>query len=169
MPKAVLVRLRPTGPWRIGPDSGDRDRVDRIYHSDALYAAVCGAMFRLGEGEAPDPRNGVVLRLHLAGQEFGFEEGGPGAQLLHSGVCRAHVTARGHRANLPRGLSPRRRRERAYAQVVRSLSAMLLAPYAREPGSDVLPAIIEPWVERIAAGTASPLEAAQALAKEARS
>src|SRR3974390_439867 len=52
MPKAVLVRLRPTGPWRIGPDSGDRDRVDRIYHSDALYAAVCGAMFRLGEGDA---------------------------------------------------------------------------------------------------------------------
>jgi len=52
MAKAVLVRLRPTGPWRIGPDSGDRDRVDRIYHSDALYAALCGAMFRLGEGEA---------------------------------------------------------------------------------------------------------------------
>ena len=52
MPAAVLVRLRPRGPWRIGPDSGDRDRVDRIYHSDALYAAVCGAMFRLGEGEA---------------------------------------------------------------------------------------------------------------------
>jgi CRISPR type III-A-associated RAMP protein Csm4 len=52
MPKAVLVRLRPTGAWRIGPDSGDRDRVDRIYHSDALYAAVCGAMFRLGEGDA---------------------------------------------------------------------------------------------------------------------
>ncbi len=45
---SVLVRLRPTGPWRIGPDSGDRDRVDRIYHSDALYSAVCGAMARLG-------------------------------------------------------------------------------------------------------------------------
>ncbi len=52
MSSAVLVRLRPTGPWRIGPDSGDRDRVDRVYHSDALYAAVCGAMFRLGEGDA---------------------------------------------------------------------------------------------------------------------
>jgi len=52
MPSAVLVRLRPTGPWRIGPDSGDRDRVDRIYHSDALYSAVCGAMFRLGAGDA---------------------------------------------------------------------------------------------------------------------
>jgi CRISPR type III-A-associated RAMP protein Csm4 len=45
---SVLVRLRPTGPWRIGPDSGDRDRVERIYHSDALYSAVCGAMSRLG-------------------------------------------------------------------------------------------------------------------------
>ena len=46
---SVLVRLRPSGPWRIGPDSGDRDRVDRIYHSDALYSAVSGAMARLGD------------------------------------------------------------------------------------------------------------------------
>ena len=44
----MLVRLRPAGPWRIGPDSGDRDRVDRVYHSDSLYAAVTGAMARLG-------------------------------------------------------------------------------------------------------------------------
>ena len=49
---SVLVRLRPTGPWRIGPDSGDRDRVERIYHSDALYSAVCGAMARLGTLDA---------------------------------------------------------------------------------------------------------------------
>jgi CRISPR type III-A-associated RAMP protein Csm4 len=48
MSPAFLVRLRPTGPWRIGPDSGDRDRVDRIFHSDALYAAVTSAMSRLG-------------------------------------------------------------------------------------------------------------------------
>src|SRR6185295_12064145 len=48
MPSGLLIRLRPTGPWRIGPDSGDRDRVDRIYHSDSLYSAVCGAMLRLG-------------------------------------------------------------------------------------------------------------------------
>jgi CRISPR type III-A-associated RAMP protein Csm4 len=48
---SVLVRLRPSGPWRIGPDSGDRDRVDRIYHSDALYSAVSGAMARLGDLE----------------------------------------------------------------------------------------------------------------------
>jgi CRISPR type III-A-associated RAMP protein Csm4 len=49
---ALLIKLRPTGPWRIGPDSGDRDRVDRIYHSDSLYSAVCGAMANLGELDA---------------------------------------------------------------------------------------------------------------------
>jgi CRISPR type III-A-associated RAMP protein Csm4 len=44
----LLIRLRPLGPWRIGPDSGDRDRVDRIYHSDSLYSAIASAMGRLG-------------------------------------------------------------------------------------------------------------------------
>jgi CRISPR type III-A-associated RAMP protein Csm4 len=43
-----VARFRPTGPWRIGPDSGARDRVDTIYHSDAAFSAVCGAMARLG-------------------------------------------------------------------------------------------------------------------------
>jgi LAO/AO transport system kinase len=56
-----------------------------------------------------------------------------------------------------------RRRERAYAQVVRALSGMLLAPYRRAPGSEQLPEPIAPWIERIAEGTASPLEAARAL------
>jgi LAO/AO transport system kinase len=65
------------------------------------------------------------------------------------------------------GRRARRTRERAYAQVVRALSAMLLAPFAREPGSEDLPARVAPWVERIVAGTASPHEAAQALAKDA--
>lgn len=59
----MLIRLHPTGPWRIGPDSGDRDRVDRVYHSDTLYSAVSSAMAQLGELEAwldatarrPDP------------------------------------------------------------------------------------------------------------------
>ncbi len=46
---ALLIKLHPTGPWRIGPDSGDRDRVDRIYHSDSLYSAVTAAMASLGE------------------------------------------------------------------------------------------------------------------------
>lgn len=44
----MLIKLQPTAPWRIGPDSGDRDRVDRIYHSDSLYSAVSSAMLRLG-------------------------------------------------------------------------------------------------------------------------
>jgi CRISPR type III-A-associated RAMP protein Csm4 len=44
----MLIKLHPTTPWRIGPDSGDRDRVDRIYHSDSLYSAVSNAMARLG-------------------------------------------------------------------------------------------------------------------------
>src|SRR5215475_4261632 len=44
----MLIKLHPAGPWRIGPDSGDRDRVDRVYHSDTLYSAISGAMLRLG-------------------------------------------------------------------------------------------------------------------------
>ena len=62
------------------------------------------------------------------------------------------------------GRRRRRTRERAYAQVVRALSAMLLAPYMRAPGSEAFPASVEPWIERIVAGAASPLEAARALA-----
>jgi CRISPR type III-A-associated RAMP protein Csm4 len=46
-----LVRLRPTGPWRIGPDSGARDRVETIYHSDSMYSAVTAAMARVGRLE----------------------------------------------------------------------------------------------------------------------
>lgn len=46
--QGLLIRLQPTGPWRIGPDSGDRDRVERVYHSDTLYSAVTSAMVRLG-------------------------------------------------------------------------------------------------------------------------
>lgn len=44
----MLIKLHPAGPWRIGPDSGDRDRVDRVYHSDTLFSAISGAMLRLG-------------------------------------------------------------------------------------------------------------------------
>lgn len=45
---AMVVKFRPTGPWRIGPDSGASDRVDLIYHSDSLYSAVTAAMASLG-------------------------------------------------------------------------------------------------------------------------
>lgn len=48
MPQGLLIKLRPTGPWRIGPDSGARDRVGRVYHSDALFAAVSQAFAQLG-------------------------------------------------------------------------------------------------------------------------
>src|ERR1051326_7533395 len=44
MNPGLVVKLRPTGPWRIGPDSGARNRVDVIYHSDSLYSAVTAAM-----------------------------------------------------------------------------------------------------------------------------
>jgi CRISPR type III-A-associated RAMP protein Csm4 len=48
MNPGLVVKLRPSGPWRIGPDSGARNRVDVIYHSDSLYSAVAGAMSRMG-------------------------------------------------------------------------------------------------------------------------
>ena len=51
MNPGLVVKLRPVGPWRIGPDSGARNRVDAIYHSDTLYSAVTAAMARLGSLE----------------------------------------------------------------------------------------------------------------------
>ena len=48
MQPGLVVKLRPSGPWRIGPYSGARNRVDVIYHSDSLYSAVTSAMSRLG-------------------------------------------------------------------------------------------------------------------------
>src|ERR1017187_5772871 len=52
MNPGLVVKLRPAGPWRIGPDSGARNRVDFIYHSDSLYSAVTSAMARLGSLDA---------------------------------------------------------------------------------------------------------------------
>ncbi len=48
MNPALAVKLRPAGPWRSGPDSGARNQVDSIYHSDTLFAAVTSAMARMG-------------------------------------------------------------------------------------------------------------------------
>ncbi|HEY2018408.1 MAG TPA: hypothetical protein VGH38_33110, partial [Bryobacteraceae bacterium] len=42
------VKLRPTGPWRVGHHSGDKERVDVIYRSDALFSAMTHAMRVLG-------------------------------------------------------------------------------------------------------------------------
>lgn len=46
---ALLVRLRPTGPWRIGGETGQPDDVSPIFPSDRLYSAVTQAFARLGE------------------------------------------------------------------------------------------------------------------------
>jgi CRISPR type III-A-associated RAMP protein Csm4 len=51
MNPGLVVKLRPSGPWRIGPDSGARNRVDVIYHSDSLYSALTSAMARMGRLE----------------------------------------------------------------------------------------------------------------------
>jgi hypothetical protein len=48
MTPGLVVRLRPAGAWRVGPDTGARSRVDSVYHSDSVYAAVTSAMARLG-------------------------------------------------------------------------------------------------------------------------
>jgi CRISPR/Cas system CSM-associated protein Csm4 (group 5 of RAMP superfamily) len=45
---ALLIRLRPQGPWRYGPDDGGHDRVDALYRSDRLYSALTLAMGQLG-------------------------------------------------------------------------------------------------------------------------
>jgi CRISPR type III-A-associated RAMP protein Csm4 len=44
----IEVKLRPTGPWRVGHHAGDRERVEVVYHSDALFSAVTLAMRSLG-------------------------------------------------------------------------------------------------------------------------
>ena len=62
MNPGLAVKLRPTGPWRIGPDSGARNQVDAIYHSDSLYSAVTSALARLDlldEWLAATARNGA--------------------------------------------------------------------------------------------------------------
>ena len=48
MNPGLVVKLRPTGPWRCGSSSGAADRVDLIYHSDSLYSAVTWAMGQFG-------------------------------------------------------------------------------------------------------------------------
>jgi CRISPR type III-A-associated RAMP protein Csm4 len=40
--------MRPVSPWRTGPASGARERVDTLYHSDSLYSAVTNTLRLLG-------------------------------------------------------------------------------------------------------------------------
>ena len=47
MQPALLIRLRPAGPWRYGPGDGALDRTDTLFRSDRLYSAVTLAMQRL--------------------------------------------------------------------------------------------------------------------------
>ncbi|MDQ2710953.1 MAG: hypothetical protein M3Y24_01755 [Acidobacteriota bacterium] len=48
MQPALLIRLRPSGPWRYGPEDGSLDSVDLLYRSDRLFSAVTIAMRQLG-------------------------------------------------------------------------------------------------------------------------
>jgi CRISPR type III-A-associated RAMP protein Csm4 len=48
MQPALLIRLRPTGPWRSGPGDGALDRVDELYRSDRLFSAITIALQQLG-------------------------------------------------------------------------------------------------------------------------
>jgi CRISPR type III-A-associated RAMP protein Csm4 len=48
MQRALLIRLRPSGPWRYGPGEGGLDRLDALFRSDRLYSAVTLAMRQLG-------------------------------------------------------------------------------------------------------------------------
>lgn len=48
----ILVKFRPAGPWRFGPDDGARDRAEVIGHSDLVYSAVCQAMSQVGDLDA---------------------------------------------------------------------------------------------------------------------
>jgi CRISPR type III-A-associated RAMP protein Csm4 len=48
MQRAVLIRLRPSGPWRYGPGEGGQNRVDTLFRSDRVFSAVTLAMRDLG-------------------------------------------------------------------------------------------------------------------------
>jgi CRISPR type III-A-associated RAMP protein Csm4 len=48
MQPAMLVRLRPRGPWRYGPDDGAPGALDTSFRSDRLYSALTLAMRQLG-------------------------------------------------------------------------------------------------------------------------
>jgi len=45
----ILVKFRPAGPWRFGPDDGARDHASVVGHSDLVYSAVCHAITHVGD------------------------------------------------------------------------------------------------------------------------
>jgi len=48
MQPALVVRFRPSGPWRLGAGPGVRDAEDVLLHSDSLFSALCQSFHRLG-------------------------------------------------------------------------------------------------------------------------
>lgn len=62
------------------------------------------------------------------------------------------------------GRQAERERDRLYRQILRTLSAMLIERFSMPVGATSYPPLVAEWVERIAAGAASPLDAARALA-----
>ncbi|MBV9034720.1 MAG: hypothetical protein JO182_09530 [Acidobacteriaceae bacterium] len=48
MQPAVLLRLRPLGPWRFGPGEGGQHQIDTLFRSDRLYSALTLAAESLG-------------------------------------------------------------------------------------------------------------------------
>ncbi|MCS7042727.1 MAG: hypothetical protein NZR01_08035 [Bryobacteraceae bacterium] len=48
MNPALLVRIRPSTPWRLGPESGSLGEAAAVLHSDAVYSAVTLALEQLG-------------------------------------------------------------------------------------------------------------------------
>lgn len=49
---ALLVRLRPTGPWRMAGDSGRKDDLSIVFPSDRVFSAVAQTLAQSGEMEA---------------------------------------------------------------------------------------------------------------------
>ncbi|MEJ5367329.1 MAG: hypothetical protein WHT08_03360 [Bryobacteraceae bacterium] len=48
MNPALLVKIRPSTPWRLGSESGSLAEASAVLHSDAVYSAVTLAMQQLG-------------------------------------------------------------------------------------------------------------------------
>jgi CRISPR type III-A-associated RAMP protein Csm4 len=69
MAGGLFLRLLPAGPWRIGGNSGARDEVDLLYHSDSVYAAVSDAMRQFGlleEWLEATARNGAAPAVRFS-------------------------------------------------------------------------------------------------------
>lgn len=62
------------------------------------------------------------------------------------------------------GRQAERELDRLYRQILRTLSTMLIERFSMPVGVTGYPPLVAEWVERIAAGNASPLDAARALA-----